>query len=76
MWGRFFKIVILSILLTFLLTPGPAFAQGDQKPEENNPIPDTPAYVIKPNDLLEIVVWGEPSHCCVQLLCQIGGRAS
>ena len=55
----------LAILVMLLFGPGPGFAQGNlgaekQGGEEDDPVPDTPAYVIKPNDLLEIVVWGEP----------------
>lgn len=60
MCARFPKIVIPTILLIFLLQPLPAFAQGDYKPKNNNHIPDPKMYVIQPNDLLEIVVWGEP----------------
>ncbi len=51
---------VLAILLMLLFGPGPALAQGGQEGEVNDPIPGPPAYVIQPNDLLEIVVWGEP----------------
>jgi len=51
---------VLAILLTLFFVPGPALAQGGQGGEVNDPIPGPPAYVIQPNDLLEIVVWGEP----------------
>jgi len=49
-----------AFLLMLLLGSWQAFAHGEQGLEENVPVPDTPAYVIQPNDLLEIVVWGEP----------------
>jgi len=52
--------MILTILALFLLGPLPALAQGDPGAEENNSTSDPPEYIIKPNDLLEIVVWGEP----------------
>ncbi len=51
---------VLAILLMLPFVPGPALAQGGQGGEVNDPIPGPPAYVIQPNDLLEIVVWGEP----------------
>jgi len=65
LWIRFFGMAIVSILFMLLFGPGPVFAQGSlgaekQGGQEDDPVPDTPAYVIKPNDLLEIVVWGEP----------------
>ena len=51
---------VLAILLMLLFVPGPALAQGGQGGEVNDPTAGPPAYVIQPNDLLEIVVWGEP----------------
>jgi len=68
-WVRLFRIVLLGVLLkTVLMTillllffgPWQALAQGNPGSEANDPIPDPPTYVIKPNDLLEIVVWEEP----------------
>ncbi len=56
---RFLKTVILTGLLLCLFEPVPAFAKGDQSTEDNKPASD-PTYIIQPNDLLEIVVWGEP----------------
>jgi len=53
-------LMILTILALFFLGPSPALAQEDPGVEENNPTSDPPEYIIKPNDLLEIVVWGEP----------------
>jgi len=58
--GFLLKITVLAILLMLFFGPWPVFAQGSQSTEENNPVPDPPQYVIQPNDLLEIVVWGEP----------------
>lgn len=52
--------MILTILALFLLGPLPALAQGDPGAQESNSTSDRPEYIIKPNDLLEIVVWGEP----------------
>ncbi len=69
LWVRFFRIVILgallkmavlAILLMLFFGPWPVFAQGSPREAENNPVPEPPQYVIQPNDLLEIVVWGEP----------------
>jgi len=68
MWTRFFrislgcllKINLLVILLIFLFGPLPVFAQESQEPKEQNPVSEPAQYVIQPNDLLEIVVWGEP----------------
>ncbi len=57
---RCFRWMILTILPLFLLGPLPALAQGDPGVEENNSTPEPPEYIIQPNDLLEIVVWGEP----------------
>jgi len=57
---RFFNKVIIAIVLMSLFKPWAAYAQTDQRPEESNHISDLPAYVIRPNDLLEIFVWGEP----------------
>jgi len=57
---RFLKAVILTGLLLFLLGPVSALAKGDQSTEDNKPASD-PTYIIQPNDLLEIVVWGEPN---------------
>ncbi len=51
---------MLAILLMVLVAHWAAFAQGGPGGEANDPIPGPPAYVIQPNDLLEIVVWGEP----------------
>jgi len=55
-----FRLMILTILPLFLLGSLPALAQGDPRVEENNSTPDPPEYIIQPNDVLEIVVWGEP----------------
>ncbi len=57
---RCFRLMILTILALFFLGPSPALAQEDPGVEENNPTSDPPEYIIQPNDLLEIVVWGEP----------------
>jgi len=59
MCRRFLKAAILAGLLLFFLEPVSALAKGDQSTEDNKPAPD-PTYIIQPNDLLEIVVWGEP----------------
>jgi len=58
--GFLLKIAVLAILLMLFFGPWPVFAQGSQRTEEGNPVSDSPQYVIQPNDLLEIVVWGEP----------------
>ncbi len=69
LWVRLFRMVILgallkmadlAILLMLFFGPWPVFAQGSPREAENNPVPEPPQYVIQPNDLLEIVVWGEP----------------
>jgi len=52
--------MILTILPLFLLGPLAALAQGNPRVEETDSTLDLPEYVIQPNDLLEIVVWGEP----------------
>lgn len=51
---------VLAILLMLLFVAGPALAQGGQEGAVNDPTAGPPVYVIQPNDLLEIVVWGEP----------------
>jgi len=51
---------VLPILLMVFVAPWAALAQGDEGWEESEGVSDSPAYVIQPNDLLEIVVWGEP----------------
>jgi len=51
---------LLAVLQMLLFVPGPALVQGGQGGKANDPMPVSPAYVIQPNDLLEIVVWGEP----------------
>ncbi len=56
---RFLKTVILTGLLLCLLEPVSAGAKGDQSTKDNKSASD-PTYIIQPNDLLEIVVWGEP----------------
>jgi polysaccharide export outer membrane protein len=52
--------MILTILPLFLLGPLAALAQGDPRVEKTDSTPELPEYIIQPNDLLEIVVWGEP----------------
>ena len=56
---RFLKTVILAGLLLCLLEPVSALAKGDQSSADNKPA-SVPTYIIQPNDILEIVVWGEP----------------
>ncbi len=51
---------LLAVLLMVVVAPWAAFAQGDQRREVSEGVSDSPAYVIQSNDLLEIVVWGEP----------------
>ncbi len=51
---------MLAVLLMVFVAPWAALAQGGQGGEANEGVSDSPAYVIQPNDLLEIVVWGEP----------------
>jgi len=58
--GFILKTVGLAILFMLFFGPWPVFAQGTQRTGESNPGSDTPQYIIQPNDLLEIVVWGEP----------------
>jgi len=58
--GFILKTVGLAILFMLFFGPWPIFAQGTQGTGESNPGSDTPQYIIQPNDLLEIVVWGEP----------------
>jgi polysaccharide export outer membrane protein len=60
LWVRLYKIAILVVLLMLLFEPWPIFAQGGQGSGKEKPVSDFPEYVIQPNDLLEIVVWGEP----------------
>jgi len=57
---NFRKLGVLPILLMVFGVPWTALAQGDEGWEESEGVSDSPAYVIQPNDLLEIVVWGEP----------------
>ena len=57
---NFRSLGVLAILLMLLFGPWPILAQGSPGSEEIDPIQGPPAYVIQPNDLLEIVVWGEP----------------
>jgi len=54
---RFLKTVVLTGLFLCLLEPVSALAKGDQSTEDNKPDSE-PTYIIQPNDLLEIVVWG------------------
>ena len=56
----FKSLELLAVLVMLLSVPGPALAQGSQGGEANEGVSDSPAYVIQPNDILEIVVWGEP----------------
>ncbi len=56
---RLLETAILAGLFLCLLEPMSALAKGDQGTEENKPAPN-PTYIIQSNDLLEIVVWGEP----------------
>jgi len=56
---RFLKTVILTGLFLCLLEPVSALAKGDQSSADNKPA-SNPTYIIQPNDILEIVVWGEP----------------
>ena len=56
---RFLKTVVLTGLFMCLLEPVSALAKGDQSKEDNKQASD-PTYIIQPNDVLEIVVWGEP----------------
>ena len=57
---KFRSLGALAILVMLLLGPWVALAQEGQGGEVNEGVSDSPAYVIQPNDLLEIVVWGEP----------------
>jgi len=50
----------LAILVMLHSGPWAAYAQGNQGGETFEGVSDSPAYIIQPNDLLEIVVWGEP----------------
>ena len=59
MYIRCLKTVVLMGLFVCVLEPVSALAKGDQSTEVNKPDSE-PAYIIQPNDLLEIVVWGEP----------------
>ena len=52
-------VIVTTLLLLFLGLPV-ARGEEDQTADTNSLIPDPPLYVIQPNDLLEIVVWGEP----------------
>ena len=56
---RFLKTMVLTGLFLCLLEPVSALAKGDQSTEDKKPDSE-PTYIIQPNDLLEIVVWGEP----------------
>jgi len=49
---------VLAVLLMVVVGPWVVSVQGNERSEESKPV--SPAYVIQPNDLLEIVVWGEP----------------
>ena len=54
---------VAILMVTFLLASlgsTQAWGDEDQATDDNSLIPDLPVYVIQPNDLLEVVVWGEP----------------
>ncbi len=57
---KFRSLGALAIFVMLLSGPWAASAQGGQGGESSEGVSDSPAYVIQPNDLLEIVVWGEP----------------
>jgi len=57
---NFRSLELRVVLLMFCVAPWAALAQGGHGEEANKGVSDSPAYVIQPNDLLEIVVWGEP----------------
>ncbi len=57
---NFRSLGVLAVLLMAFVAPWAALAQGGPRGEGTEGVLDSPAYVIQPNDLLEIVVWGEP----------------